>query len=159
MIRGHGVGKKPLHDAGHWRGVWFAAKDNMPYRCSRKKIKQWLKADRPVPIGEFIKGQAKGIMEMRNNVVFELNIDEKINLYGQHMALTYVMGYKLTKNSKTPGRPANEWIRSSIERGNEPRDPAKRKLLLALASPHGRELAIQKLTELGIIHRYDLTVQ
>lgn len=139
--------------ACEWYVIWQRAFDNVPPRVKYEQCWQ------PQEFGatklvEYIKGRARKTHRVVGGVV-EINKPKRIE-YGRASALCRILNMTLSEKSRHPGVANTNWLFNAKNAGAVPRDPARRELVLALAGPEGRKIAIAKLTELGIINRYEV---
>ena len=127
-----------------WRGIWHQALKNMPHRNSQK-TKIWVEQPAgTTPIGDVIAGQAHGTVQIVEGRVQKLQPVR----YGQRSALARILGYYV--NYKGRMQVHSQRMYHDLSTCPEPRDPAKRQLLLDLAGPVGTELALELLAGKGV---------
>jgi len=142
--------KRTNEHRAYWKGVWRQALENMPHRNSQK-TKIWM--DQPVgttPIGDAIRGQAHGTIQ-----IVEGRVQKLVPVrYGQRSALARILGYYVIYKGRTQLH--SQRMYHELNSGPEPREPAKRALLLALSGRAatvgglvGTELALKLLKEKG----------
>jgi len=127
----------------YWHAVWDRALKNMPHRNSQTH-KIWM--DQPTgttPSGEAIRGQAHGTIQ-----IVEGRVQKLVPVrYGQRAALARILGYYVIYKGRTQVH--SQRMYHELTTCPEPREPAKRKLLLDLAGPNGTEIARKLLARMG----------
>jgi len=140
--------KRTTEHRAYWKRVWQQALTNMPHRDSQKS-KVWM--DQPVgttPIGEAIRGQAHGTIQIIDGRVQKL-VPVR---YGQRAALARILGYYVIYKERVQVH--SQRMYHELNESPEPRDPAKRKLLLDLAGPKGTHIARELLAEKGVLQKW-----
>lgn len=133
--------KRPLF----WTEVWKKAIQNMPKRVRTVYSYDILVAD-PMPAPEYIEKIAKKEAVMRDGRVWLRS--EHQYCFGETCALGYIMYPQAEKSrGKKPNGHMN--VRSSVFWGHAPSGAERQSLLMKLAEEGGRELALQKLKEMG----------
>lgn len=142
---------------GSWVKVWHRAFINVPHRVRYVTTCELLQLSEPIPIGEFIAGEAKGKLRLVAGKVCEVHITGIPIAYGQQALLTKLLGYTYKRhNGKVEFNDMRVW--HNMNNGHAPKDKHRRKLLLALANlKTGPALGRKLVRQRGWAKRYGLS--
>jgi hypothetical protein len=133
-----------------WRKLWAQAIANMPDDHQLKvEFDKWFKLPKgTTPLPEFVVGNAYGTMEARNGFIYQKRKVTTLVVAAKQALCARICGFTYVDKKTNKLMVNSMGFSTAIGAGQCPRDPARQKLVLRLASGEGKALARELVKKL-----------